>query len=252
MNMRATLIPIVVVIVVGAFSFGIYALATRHTFTNESKEVTSSITAIQSTTTPEVVVATTSSSTPKAPVKVTKPVKTAPVVKAPPVVVELPPAPIITTPPAPVAGYGNLTASLIPLLSGGNARAGTTVPVSYLQITNVGTTTVKLSGFKLKETGSAPDVSIIGLHTVDEKGGSRGSIGGSEATTPFVNGLAEAPTSAILAPGQMKLFTVKVQLSINAGQYMNTQVIIVVTGLDATATTRGSFPIPGTTWTIIP
>ncbi|MDB5190125.1 MAG: hypothetical protein JWN49_451 [Parcubacteria group bacterium] len=250
MNIRTLVLTIIGVILLGAGSYGIIA-ATRHTA--PIVEDTSVIDSMMATGTPSTAstspVATTTPTTTitkvvKKPTVVTKPVTS--------VIVVPPPAQPAPTTPGEIAGYGNLTVSLIPLLTGGNVRASGVVPVSYLQVNNTGTTTVKLSGFKLKENGSAPDIAIIGLQTVDEKGGSRGSAGGSESTTPFVNGLTEAPTNAILAPGQMKLFTVKVQLSAKAGLYANTQIIISVTGLDATATSKGNFPIAGTTWTITP
>ncbi|MEO6536801.1 MAG: hypothetical protein ABIT47_03825 [Candidatus Paceibacterota bacterium] len=244
MNTRTLVITSIVVLLLGAGGFTLYARTSHpvQPITTQSEVI--------ATTTPEIVATTTvATTTPKAPV-VTKVVKTVTVVKTPsPVVV---PPVVILTPPPPVtvAGYGSLVASAIPLLSGGNARPGSIVAVSYLQINNTGTTTVRLTGFRLKENGSAPDVSIIGLQTVDEKGGSRGLVGGTEATTPFVNGITVATTNAILAPGEMKLFTIKVQLSATAGQYAGSQIIISVTGLEATATTRPTFPIAGTTWTI--
>ncbi|MDB5245262.1 MAG: hypothetical protein JWN90_367 [Parcubacteria group bacterium] len=249
MNIRTIVLTIIGVIVLGAGSYGIIAAIRQPAPIEEDTAV---IDTMMATGTPPT--ASTSPVATTTPKTVTKVVKKPTVVTKPvtPVIVVPPPVQPVETTPVVVAGYGNLTVSLIPLLTGGNARSSSVVPVSYLQVNNTGTTTVKISGFKLKENGSAPDVAIIGLQTVDEKGGSRGSAGGSESTTPFVNGLTEAPTNAILAPGQMKLFTVKVQLSAAASQYAGTQIIISVTGLDATATSKGNFPIAGTTWTITP
>jgi hypothetical protein len=247
MNIRIALISIVAIVLLGGAGYGVYAIT--HVVPMTVTDVATS-TPVVATSTPAV--ATTTATTTPSKVAPTKPVKTTPVYTPPKVVaITPPPQPAPITPaPTTVAGYGTLTVSLIPLLAGGTVGPSGVVPVSYLQVNNTGTTTVRLSGFKLKENGSASDVAIIGLQTVDEKGGSRGLVGGSEATTPFVNGVAEATTNAILAPGEMKLFTIKVQVTSKAGQYAGSQIIISVTGLDATATAKGNFPIAGTTWTI--
>lgn len=155
----------------------------------------------------------------------------------------------VVTPVMPTANT-TLAVSPVPLLFGGTARAGAAVPVSYLQITNVGKEPALLKGFWIRQTGSASTQSVIGLSTVDDQGGSRGSVGGLEGSTPFVNGLAFAPTDAQFAPGQMRLFTVKTVLSNNVSAYFGQQLMMEVAGLDASAALQGLFPIRGTTWTI--
>jgi hypothetical protein len=180
-------------------------------------------------------------------------VVTPPIPSPPPVVPTPAPKPVL--PPVVVPGtVGTTTLAVqsIPLLTGGEVHAGQTVPISYLQITNVGTNGTVLKGFRLSQQGSAPDEAIIGLSTVDDQGGSRGSVGGNEAATPFKNGVALAPTEAYFAPGQMRLFTIKAMLSHQVSSQIGTQLTVVVSSIEGEATVQGTFPISGTTWTIAP
>jgi hypothetical protein len=143
-----------------------------------------------------------------------------------------------------------LSVSSIPLLSGSFTSAGTIVPISYLQIRNQSSSTVPVKGFWVNQTGSAVDASIIGFSSVDDKGGSRSTVGGAEGSKVLSKGKAYIPSTAVLAPGERKLFTLKAQLSTNATQYSGTAFTFNVTGVDAAATFKNTFPILGTTWTI--
>ncbi len=146
-----------------------------------------------------------------------------------------------------------LSVAYIPLLGGGVVRAGASVPVSYLQIENTGKSTTTLAGFTVMQNGSAPASTIIGLTTVDDKGGSRGSVGGMEGASPFKDGKVFVPvTNVTFAPGQMRLFTIKAILSTNVSAHLGKQLKLDVTGLTAGAGVKGTFPIRGTTWTITP
>jgi hypothetical protein len=147
-------------------------------------------------------------------------------------------------------GTTTLAIQKIPLLRGGIVRAGTSVALSYLQITNVGVEGALLKGFWVKQNGSAPGESIKSLSTVDDKGGSRGSAGGTETTTLFKDGIAFAPTDAFFAPGQMRLFTIKATLARDVTAYVGMQLMIDVSSVDTMAAVQGEFPIRGTTWTI--
>lgn len=167
------------------------------------------------------------------------------------------PIPVVVSPCQAPSAVGTSTASTIgtttlaiqsvPLLFGGTARAGESVPVSYLQITNIGTACTALKGFLVKQNGSASTTAIIGLSTVDDKGGSRGL---TEGSMPFENGIALAPTDALFAPGQMRLFTIKAIMAHDASPYVGTQLMISVISIETTAIVRGQFPIQGTTWII--
>lgn len=140
------------------------------------------------------------------------------------------------------------TVSTVPLLGGGTARAGTSVPVAYLQVRNTGKETAQLRGFWIKQNGSASTDSIIGLTTKDDKGISTGSVGGTEGFAVFKSGQAFAPADATFAPGQMRLFTVRTILSKSAP--IGKQLMIDVTGVDASAAIKTAFPIRGVTYTI--
>ena len=125
------------------------------------------------------------------------------------------------------------------------------MPISYLMIVNRGSYAARLKGFWVKQNGSAPTRTVTGLSTVDDKGGSRGSIGGTEGSTPFNDGFALAPTDALFVPGQMRLFTIKAMMSSDISAHIGTQLKIDVTSLKAEdVTVTGSFPIRGTTWTL--
>lgn len=140
-----------------------------------------------------------------------------------------------------------LSVALIPLLSGGSTRANTTVPVSYLQIKNTGKEAATVTGFWVKQNGTASGQAIAALTTVDDKGGSRGE----SVAAPFKSGMAFAPTNAELAPGQMRLFTIKAVLGASASAYAGQNLKLDVTGIAAnTINAKGAFPIRGTTWTI--
>jgi len=122
----------------------------------------------------------------------------------------------------------------------------------YLQIENVGTAGAILTGFWVKQNGTAPGEAVVGLTTVDDKGGSRGVNGNKEGETPFQNDIAIAPTDAYFAPGQTRLFTIKAHVSRTVTPYIGMTLMLDVTSIETTATVQGQFPITGTTWTIAP
>jgi hypothetical protein len=138
----------------------------------------------------------------------------------------------------------------IPLLAGGTAHSGTSVPISYLQVNNIGKEEGTLKGFWIKQNGSASVKSIIGLSIVDDKGGSRDSVGGTEGSTPFKNGLAFVPTNSTFEPGQMRLFTIKAILTGDVSSHLGKKLVIDVVSADTNASSVGKFPIRGTTWVI--
>jgi hypothetical protein len=171
-----------------------------------------------------------------------------------------------TTPPEPIrpstllsigtstfrASIGSTTLAVgsVPLLVGGVATAGESVPISYLQITNVGTSSARLTGFWVIQNGTAPTASIVGLSTVDDSGGSRGYAASTAASSLFINGSAFVPTDAYIEPGQLRLFTIKAMLAPEVSASLGTTLMIDVTGVETTAALHASFPIRGTTWTI--
>ncbi len=193
---------------------------------------------------------------------VTANVEPKPVVAPPPVVVLKPPV-IKPTPPSvyvppPInpaditIGSTTVAVGPIALLSGGIVHAGQTISISFLQITNVGSEYARLDGFEITQNGSGVTDVVIGLSTIDDHGGARGLVGGTEGSTPFnKKGVAFAPTNSILAPGEMRLFTIKAILSGNVAP-SGTELKLDVTGVDSTASIVAAFPVRGTTWTVVP
>lgn len=139
---------------------------------------------------------------------------------------------------------GTLSVTTLPLLAGGSTRAGTNVPVAYLQLRNTGSEAVHVTGFNVKQNGTASTNVITALSTVDDKGLSRGV----SATNPFKNGIAFAPTDSIIEPGALKLFTIKAQLGLNVTAGTNLMLDVVSVGSNGSE--KGVFPLRGTTWAI--
>jgi hypothetical protein len=136
-----------------------------------------------------------------------------------------------------------LSVSAIPLLGGGTAKAGTTVPISYLQVRNVSSSTVAVKGFWVVNNGSAADDAVVAFSSVDDQGNNR-----TAATGTLHNGKAFIPSTSVLAPGERRLFTLKAQIAptVRTG----TTLMLNVASVDAASGFRGSFPILGTTWAL--
>ncbi len=139
-----------------------------------------------------------------------------------------------------------LAVSSVPLLWGGVARANASIPLSYLQVSNVGTKPGQVTGFTVRQNGNASTDAVIGLSTVDDKGLSRAETTG---TRPFSKNVATAPAIATLAPGEVKLFTIKAQIGPSVASYLGSALMIDVTGIETNGKVRASLPIKGTTWT---
>ncbi len=139
----------------------------------------------------------------------------------------------------------------VPLLFGGTAKVGKEVPVSYIQVINIGKETAILKGFWLSQNGSAPVQSIVGFTTVDDTGSLRASVGSESKPVVFKKDEVFVPAPDVLfTSGQMRLFTIKAIVSSKANSYIGKQLKINVKSMDTTATIKGQFPIIGTTWNI--
>lgn len=156
----------------------------------------------------------------------------------------------VVAPPAVVEGPTTLRVATVPLLSGGVAYPGASVPVAYLQVLNSGSAATVLRGFTLTQKGNASTNAIIGLSTIDDKGGSVSVTGGVVGQTPFMNGEATVDTEVVFLPGQRKLFTIRAVMAPILTAYRGTQVTLDVTGVETSASVQGIFPIRGTTWVI--
>ncbi len=150
-----------------------------------------------------------------------------------------------------ILSTATMSVKSIPLLFGGAAHAGNSVPVSYLQVTNGNQGTTSLKGFWIKQNGNARTESVIGLTSIDDKGAFRGLAGGVEGASLFKDGTAYVPiTEVLFDPGQVRLFTIKAIISMNAMPHVGTQLAIDLLSLDTTATVVSVLPVRGVTWTI--
>lgn len=145
---------------------------------------------------------------------------------------------------ASTTGASTLTVSTVPLLFGGTATRGTSVPVAYLQIKNTGKVATSLTGVTLKQNGSAPLSAITSLEVRDDKGISRGIT----AAKPAANGTLFASADAVIEPGQVRLFTVRTTVSPAA--FAGTQLMLDVQSISTNSKATGQFPLRGTTYTI--
>ncbi len=143
-----------------------------------------------------------------------------------------------------------IAVELVPLLVGGIAQSGTSVPLSYLQVTNIGKEAATLKGFELTQNGSARAESIIGLTVSDDGSGVYAPLGGKEGDVVFKNNVAALGIDTTLAPGQMRLFTIRGMVSKDLSAHTGTQLKIDVSGILSDAAVQGKFPIRGTTWNL--
>jgi hypothetical protein len=252
LSVRYIALALVVLILIAG---GVLFAVTRNNtsaLTASSTPVATVATSTVSTTTATTTVTKTPVAPIKKPVVITKTTTVTTVTKPPTTaqtitVTPTPTGPAITTTPYTVTN--TVKVSPIALLAGGSARTGTLVPVSYLQVTNQTTESVTVKGFTVRQQGTAPSAAVIGFSSVDDKSGSRGSVGGTEGSGVMDGGTGYIPSTAVIGPGQMKLFTLKAQLSSSA-QYIGTTLTLEVTGVDVGVPLTASLPIRGTTWTI--
>ena len=149
------------------------------------------------------------------------------------------------------ANASSFSVSSIPLLFGGTATAGSSVPVTYLKVANTSQTPSTMNGLTLKQYGSAPTGSVIGFTTSDDKGGSQSTLGGIEGSTPFAkDGTVFIPLKASFEPGQFRIFTVKAMVSRSAAASAGKNLMLDVQSIDTDGRVAGVFPVRGTTWTL--
>ena len=142
---------------------------------------------------------------------------------------------------------GQLSVSALPLLSGGNAATGASVPVAYIKVSNPSKETAYIDGFTLKQNGSASTDSVVSFFTNDDKSGSRYTTSGNGL---FKNGSAFVGLPAEVASGQVRIFTIKASLSSMSNLYAGKTLMLDVASVTSGAKLSGSFPIQGTTWTL--
>lgn len=138
----------------------------------------------------------------------------------------------------------------VPLLSGGTAKAGTAIPVSYLQVINIGKAAGKVESFSVKQNGSASTDAIVGFVVSDNRSAAVTSVGSISKPIVFKDGKATIPVSVPIEAGQMRLFTIKAILAPNIISNLSKQLKLDISKVETDGAEKGTFPIPGTTWTI--
>jgi hypothetical protein len=145
---------------------------------------------------------------------------------------------------APAKSNGVLSVGMIPLGMGGSTTAGGNIAATLIEVRNRGTEAVHISGFGVRQSGTASVSVVTELSSLDNLGASRAS-----AKASFKNGVAIAPSDATIEPGKFKLFTVKALLgsSVQAGSTVVLDVVSVISNAKSIA---GTFPIRGNVWNI--
>jgi hypothetical protein len=156
-----------------------------------------------------------------------------------------------TTAPGPgFSGPAVFMVRSVPLLFGGNAGEGSSVPVVYLQVQNIGGVSGELEGFTVEQVGSVSDEVVSILRSVDDTNVVRGTVGGEEGETPFEHGRAFVPAGSSFSSGEMRLFTIQAVLANNTSSYRGEKLEIQVIGMKSSKTKEGQFPVAGATWVI--
>ncbi len=135
------------------------------------------------------------------------------------------------------------TVSSIPLLAGGTANEGDSVPVAYLQVRNTGKSAAQVKGFSVRQNGTASTDVVKSFTVVDGSGDLRVT---TDASTR--GGVTLAKTNISIPAGEFALFTIKANLADSFGSASGKNLKIDVTSAEGAAKTSGKFPIKGTTW----
>lgn len=138
----------------------------------------------------------------------------------------------------------------VPLLIGGVARSGATVAVAYLQVINISTATATIKGFTLRQTGTAPASTMVGMTSVTDNGMARGTVGNMMTGTPFIGNDVVVPLETTLAPREMRLVTIKAVMSPMLASSLGATVVLQVVGVSGSLLPKATFPLFGTVWTI--
>jgi len=131
----------------------------------------------------------------------------------------------------------------VPLLVGGIAKGGNTIPISYLQVLNIGKNLGTIESIKVKQNGTASVNSVVGFTVSNEQGVVK------ILTAPvFKDGYATIPVVIPLQPNQMQLLTVKAIVAPNIAPYVGKQLKLDISSVTTNAKMQSTFPILGATW----
>jgi hypothetical protein len=138
----------------------------------------------------------------------------------------------------------------VPLLNGGIARAGSVVPISYLQVINIGRAGGKVESISIKQNGSASTNAIVGFMISDSRSNVVTTIKAEAGKTLFKDKVATVPINTLVGAGQMRLFTIKAIIASSISPFIATQLKLDVAGVATNGIRKGTLPIRGTTWTL--
>lgn len=141
---------------------------------------------------------------------------------------------------------GSFSVSSIPLLSGGSTRAGMTVPVAYLQVRNTGSASTTITAFNVTQRGTADAKSVSVLEVVDDRSITRWHTSG----LPWKNNASPAGLAYTLAPGEMRLYTIKATLGANATSQIGKNLVLDLTSITSNGKLTANLPISGVSWNI--
>lgn len=146
---------------------------------------------------------------------------------------------------------GSVSVTSVPLLFGGSAGPGSSVPVAYIKVLNNSNEAASIEGFTLEQNGSADTDVVIGFATNDDKGGLRTTIGGNAGDTQFEDGEAFVPLKDTLAAREFRIYTLKAILGTFASSEIGRTLMLDVDSITTSgADVYGTFPIRGTTLTL--
>jgi hypothetical protein len=143
-------------------------------------------------------------------------------------------------------------AESVPLLIGGTVKKGASAAVAYIQVINISKATGTVESFKLQQKGLASTDTITGFTITDNKSTTNISVGSESNPIEFKDGIVTIPLNTVIAGGDMRLFTIKLQLSNSVTTNLNLgkQIKLDVTGIGTTGVEKMVLPIRGVTWTI--
>jgi hypothetical protein len=141
-------------------------------------------------------------------------------------------------------------AESVPLLSGGTARAGTTVPVVYLQLLNIGKTPGVVTSLTVAQKGTAQTSTVVGFVISDSTTSSIVTVGSAAKPIAYTNGRATIPYVLPMKAGESRLITIKAILAPTVVADVSKKLTFEVRDIATNAIQKATFPIRGVTWTL--
>lgn len=159
---------------------------------------------------------------------------------------------VVSVPGAPIVGPTTIRVATIPLLSGGSVAAYGSVPLTYLQIANLGKNVAELTGFTVTQTGTADDALISKLTVINDKGAIIGSLEASAGDSVFEDKETRMGAALRIAPGAVQVVTIRALIGETVSRDIGTRISLGVTAVESNEVieVKGLFPIYGVSWTV--